>query len=115
MSVRLTGDLLALDKRIKKLVNQQVESIHQSFPGRNYQIQARIAEEFDQLKGHRVRFELVATTSGRQQIIVREAQKKAEESVKAAFISLKTKLRRLNVRRPQNQPSATTTLRPAST
>lgn len=99
MSVRISGDFLALDDRIKRLINQQAQAIQDSFPSRDYEIQARIAEEFDQLNGHRVRVELVVTSPERQQVIVREAQKKAEESIMTAFSSLKPKLRRLGSRR----------------
>lgn len=115
MSVRISGDFLALDKRIKRLINQQAQAIQSSFPGRDYEIGARIAEEFDQLNGHRVRFELVVTSPERQQIIVREAQKKAEESIKSAFTSLKSKLRRLGARRPQQATPSPATLPAAST
>ncbi|WP_200240044.1 Fis family transcriptional regulator [Lamprobacter modestohalophilus] len=115
MSVRISGDFLALDNRIKRLINQQAQAIQASFPGRDYEIGARIAEEFDQLNGHRVRFELVVTSPERQQIIVREAQKKAEESIKSAFSSLKSKLRRIGARRPQRTASAPASLPAAST
>jgi ribosome-associated translation inhibitor RaiA len=114
MSVRISGDFLALDNRIKRLINQQVQAIQASFPGRDYEIQARIAEEFDQLNGHRVRFELRVTSPERQQIIVREAQKKAEESISTAFSSLKSKLRRLSGRRPQRSSPPPTSLPAAS-
>jgi hypothetical protein len=107
MSVRITGDLLALDKRVKRLIAEHAQAIHASFPGREYEIQARIAEEFDQLKGHRVRVELVVTSPEHQQIIVREARKKAEESIKAAFVSLKPKLRRLGIKRARQELQAT--------
>ncbi|WP_201245987.1 Fis family transcriptional regulator [Halochromatium salexigens] len=115
MSVRISGDFLALDNRIKRLINQHAQAIQTSFPGRDYEIQARIAEEFDQLNGHRVRLELIVTSPERQQIIVREAQKKAEESIKSAFTSLKSKLRRLGARRIQQQMPAQTSLPVAST
>jgi ribosome-associated translation inhibitor RaiA len=117
MSVRISGDFLALDQRVKKLINQHAQAIQDSFPGRRYDIQARIAEEFDQLNGHRVRVELIAISPDRQQIMVREAQKKAEESIKSAFTSLKSKLRRIGLKRSQQQSSATrgTTLPAAST
>lgn len=106
MSVRISGDFLALDQRVKTLINQHAQAIQESFPGRHYDIQARIAEEFDQLNGHRIRVELIASSPERQQIIVREAKKKAEESIKAAFTSLKGKLRRLGLKRPQQQGNA---------
>lgn len=95
MSVRISGDTLALDKRLRRLIESNTASIQQSFPNRSVEVTARIAEEFDPLHGHRVRCELVATASQRQQIIVREAHKKPEDAIRAAFAGLKSKLRRL--------------------
>lgn len=99
MSVRISGDLLALDKRLQRMIKTQAAAIQSSMPSQDISIQAKIAEEFDQLHGHRVRCELVATSAERQQVIVREAQKRPEEAIKAAFTGLKTKLRRLRIRR----------------
>ena len=98
MSVRISGDTLALDRKIVSRITGHAEALAQSFSTQQFEIQARIAEEFDQLKGHRVRFELVTTTPDRQQIIVREAQKKAEDAIDTAFAGLKPKLRRLRTR-----------------
>lgn len=98
MSVRISGDTLALDRKIVRRIKRHTEALEQSFPTQPVEIEARIAEEFDQLKGHRIRFELVTTTPDRQQIIVREAQKKAEDAIDAAFAGLKPKLRRLRTR-----------------
>lgn len=98
MSVRISGDTLALDKRLRRLIESSAAAIQQSFPNRGVEVQARIAEEFDQLHGHRVRCELIATAAERQQIIVREAQKKPEDAISAAFAGLKNQLRRLRFR-----------------
>jgi ribosome-associated translation inhibitor RaiA len=98
MSVRISGDTLALDRKIVRRIERHTQALEQSFPSQEFQIQARIAEEFDQLKGHRVRCELVTTTPDRQQIIVREAHKKPEEAIDAAFAGLKPNLRRLRSR-----------------
>jgi ribosome-associated translation inhibitor RaiA len=98
MSVRISGDTLALDRKLVRRINRHADALVQSTPGQPLDIQVRIAEEFDQLRGHRVRCELIADLSPRRQIIVREAQKKAEESIDTAFAGLKTKLRRQRVR-----------------
>lgn len=98
MSVRISGDTLALDRKIVRRIERHTQALEQSFPSQPVEIQARIAEEFDQLKGHRVRCELVTTTPDRQQIIVREAQKRAEDAIDTAFAGLKPKLRRLRSR-----------------
>ncbi|WP_295542638.1 HPF/RaiA family ribosome-associated protein [uncultured Thiohalocapsa sp.] len=98
MSVRITGDTLALDRKLNRRINRLAADLGQSAPDQPLDLQARIAEEFDQLRGHRVRCELVATLPGKRQIIVREAQKKAEDAIDAAFGGLRTKLRRLRIR-----------------
>ncbi len=98
MSVRITGDMLALDRKLVRRVNRLAEELTQSAPDQQLDLQVRLAEEFDQVRGHRVRCELVAILSAKRQIIVREAQKKAEESIDTAFSGLKTKLRRLRIR-----------------
>jgi ribosome-associated translation inhibitor RaiA len=98
MSVRITGDTLALDRKLGRRINRLAADLTQSAPSQELDLQVRIAEEFDQVKGHRVRCELVATLSAKRQIMVREAHKKAEDAIDAAFSGLRTKLRRLRIR-----------------
>ncbi|WP_058557103.1 HPF/RaiA family ribosome-associated protein [Thiohalocapsa sp. ML1] len=97
MSVRITGDTLALDSKLVRRINQHADNLQSATPDQPLDLQVRIAEEFDQLRGHRVRCELVATLSAKRQIIVREAQKKAEQAIDTAFAGLKTKLRRQRI------------------
>ncbi len=98
MSVSISGDMLALDRKIVRRIKRHAEALEQSFASQHFEIQARVAEEFDELKGHRVRCELITTTPDRQQVIVREAQKRAEDAIDMAFTGLKPKLRRLRTR-----------------
>ncbi|ESQ12884.1 MAG TPA: Fis family transcriptional regulator [Chromatiaceae bacterium] len=98
MSVRISGDTLALDRKIVRRIERHTQALEKSFPSQEFEICARIAEEFDSLKGHRVRCELVTTTPERQQVIVREAHKKPEDAIDSAFAGLKPKLRRLRSR-----------------
>jgi ribosome-associated translation inhibitor RaiA len=98
MSVRISGDTLALDRKLVRRINKHADALNQSAPDQTLDLQVRIAEEFDQYKGHRVRCELIATLSAKRQIIVREAQKKAEEAIDTAFAGLKSKLRRHRIR-----------------
>ncbi|MGD2020117.1 MAG: Fis family transcriptional regulator [Thiohalocapsa sp.] len=98
MSVRISGDTLALDRKLVRRVNRLAEDISQAAPDSQLDLQVRIAEEFDQLRGHRVRCELVATLSAKRQIIVREAHKKAEDAIDTAFGGLRIKLRRMRIR-----------------
>jgi ribosome-associated translation inhibitor RaiA len=98
MSVTLTGDMLALDRGIRGAIEEQATRLRSRFPSQAIEMKARIAEEFDQLNGHRIRFELIASLADRQQIIVREARKSAEEAMASAFRGLKAKLRQISLR-----------------
>ncbi|MBK1629875.1 hypothetical protein CKO31_03785 [Thiohalocapsa halophila] len=98
MSVRITGDTLALDRKLGRRINRLAADLTQAAPDQQLDLQVRLAEEFDQVKGHRVRCELVANLSAKRQIVVREAHKKAEEAIDTAFGGLRTKLRRLRIR-----------------
>ncbi len=98
MSVKLTGDTLALDRKIRGTIEELATQLRSRFPSQAIDMTARIAEEFDQLNGHRVRFELIASLTDRQQIIVREARKSAEDAMASAFRGLKGKLRRISLR-----------------
>ncbi|WP_295882748.1 HPF/RaiA family ribosome-associated protein [uncultured Thiohalocapsa sp.] len=98
MSVRITGDMLALDRKLVRRINRLATELGKAAPDQQLDLQVKIAEEFDQVRGHRVRCELVANLSAKRQIIVREAHKKAEESIDTAFTGLRTKLRRLRIR-----------------
>jgi ribosome-associated translation inhibitor RaiA len=90
--------MLALDRKLVRRINKHADPLTQSAPDQQLDLQVRIAEEFDQLRGHRVRCELVATLSEKRQIIVREAHKKAEDAIDAVFSGLKIKLRRMRIR-----------------
>lgn len=114
MSVRVTGDTLALDRKIVARIKRQAESLTQGLSGQEPEILARIAEEFDELRGHRVRCELVTHAADRQQVVVREASKTPEEAIDAAFSGLKVKLRRLRTRSLSKQGKETA-LRPTGT
>lgn len=106
MSVRISGDMLALDRKLVRRINRLADTLTQSAPDQQLDLQVRIAEEFDQLRGHRVRCELVANLSAKRQIVVREAQKKAEDAIDTAFGGLKTKLRRMRIRSLGKQGAA---------
>lgn len=95
MSIRISGDLLALDASIRSIIEQQAKRLAARFPDRDIHSEARILEEFDPVRGHRVRCELRVELAGRRQIVVREARKEASEAVSAAFASIKLRLRRL--------------------
>ncbi len=95
MSIRISGDMLALDASIRSIIEIQAKRLAARFPGRDMKTEARILEEFDPVRGHRVRCELRIDLPGRRQVVVREAKKEAAEAVSAAFAAVKIKLRQL--------------------
>ncbi len=106
MSVKVTGDTLALDKKIRHAIERQADLIRERIPQQNVEMSAKIAEEFDPLNGHRIRCEVVAAFADRQQVIVREARKTADEAIASAFRGLNAKLKRLRIRAQMPAPAA---------
>lgn len=98
MSVEIQGDMLALDGHLCRRIRSQAEAFQASFPGQQIALVARIGEEFDALRGHRVRCELSTSLTERRQIIVREARKSADEAITAAFSEIKKKFRQMSLR-----------------
>jgi ribosome-associated translation inhibitor RaiA len=111
MSIRISGDMLALDPSIRSIIEQQAQRLAARFPDREIRTEARILEEFDPVRGHRVRCELRVDLPGRRQVVVREAKRDAAEAVAAAFAAAKVQLRRLT--RPTALPETTAKPAPA--
>jgi hypothetical protein len=88
--------MLALDASIRSIIEGQAERLAARFPDREIRTEARILEEFDPIRGHRVRCELRIDLPDRRQIVVREAKREAAEAVTAAFAAAKPQLRRLS-------------------
>ncbi|AGA90389.1 Sigma 54 modulation protein / S30EA ribosomal protein [Thioflavicoccus mobilis 8321] len=110
MSIRISGDMLALDASIRSIIEQQAERLAARFPDRKIRTEARILEEFDPVRGHRVRCELRIDLPNRRQMVVREARRDAAEAVAAAFAAAKPQLRRLNrptLAEPTDKPAGT--------
>lgn len=99
-TVHISGDTLALDKAVRDRVEGEAAALQQRHPDVELELRVRIAEELDQIHGHRVRCELVATAGNRRQVVVREAQKDAMAAIAGAFGSAKRQLRRLAHRGP---------------
>jgi ribosome-associated translation inhibitor RaiA len=100
-AVHISGDTLALDQDLRARLQAEASRLQGRYPETPIQLRVKIAEEFDQRHGHRVRCELVAATGERQQIVVREAQKDPLAAIANAFASAKRQLRRLSLRRPR--------------
>ncbi|MBK1649312.1 hypothetical protein CKO36_12010 [Rhabdochromatium marinum] len=90
--------MLALDSHLCRHIRSQAEAFQARFPSHQIALIARIGEEFDALKGHRVRCELRTSVAHRQQIIVRAARKNAEDAIAAAFSDIKKKFRQTSLR-----------------
>jgi ribosome-associated translation inhibitor RaiA len=97
-TVHISGDTLALDQRVRDQVLSEATQLQQRHPEETLGLRIRIMEEFDNLHGHRVRCEVIATLRERRQVIVREARKQAAEAIAHAFASAKRQLRRLRKR-----------------
>lgn len=109
--VHISGDTLALDRAIRERVEAGAAGLQQRYPDLPMELRVRIAEEFDQLHGHRVRCELVATAGKGRQVVVREAQKDAMAAIAGVFTSAKRQLRRLAHRGPAVPETAESGLR----
>jgi ribosome-associated translation inhibitor RaiA len=91
---RISGDTLALDTKIRARIMAETQQLQQRYPSLRIKLQVRVAEEFDQLHGHRVRCELIADLPGRRQLLIREAQKDAFAAISDAFSAARQQLRR---------------------
>lgn len=111
--LHISGDTLALDRALRARLQAEASSLQDRYPDTPIRLSVKIAEEFDQRHGHRVRCELVATTDARQQVVVREAQKDPLAAIAGAFASAKRQLRRLSLRGPRLAIAATPQLQPS--
>jgi hypothetical protein len=97
-NLHIGGDLLALDRTLRGLIADEARDIETRFPDQTAELRVRIAEEFDQTRGHQIRCEVVTALADRRQVIVREFRKQAREAVSEAFAATKVQLRRLRRR-----------------
>lgn len=111
--LHISGDTLALDRALRARLQAEASSLQDRYPDTPIRLSVKIAEEFDQRHGHRVRCELVATTDARQQVVVREAQKDPLAAIAGAFASAKRQLRRLSLRGSRLAIAATPQLQPS--
>jgi ribosome-associated translation inhibitor RaiA len=98
MPITISGDTLALDKAIRRQIENEAQRLAERFPEERIDARARISEEFDPLHGHRVRCELRADLGQGRQLIVREARKDAAEAIRAVFVAARRNVRQLRRR-----------------
>ena len=103
MEISITGDALILQKSIRDRIEADAKSFASRFNNKPTRIEVKLEEEFDQVKGHRVRCGLSTSLGDRRQILVRESRKKPEDAIAAAFTAAKRTVRRLAVRRSTAQ------------
>ena len=96
--IKISGDTLALDRKICRQIEQEAKKLALRFPEECIDALARINEEFDPLHGHRVRCELRANLGQGRQLVVRDARKDAAEAITEVFGAAKRSLRRLRRR-----------------
>lgn len=111
MPIQISGDTLALDKAIRRQIENEAQILADRFPGERIDAQARISEEFDPLHGHRVRCELRAKLSSGRQLVVRDARKDAAEAIREVFGTARRNVRQL--RRRMSTPAALAPMVPA--
>lgn len=113
-ALHISGDTLALDQALRARLQAEASSLQGRYPDTPIRLRVKIAEEFDQRHGHRVRCELVAATDARQQVVVvREAQKDPLAAIASAFASAKRQLRRLSLRPPRLAIASPARLQPS--
>jgi ribosome-associated translation inhibitor RaiA len=96
--IRIRGDTLALDPKIRHHITAEAERLQQRYPHTQLALRIGISEEFDPARGHRVRCELDAKLSDRHQFVIREAHKEALTAITGVFANARKQLRRLAAR-----------------
>jgi ribosome-associated translation inhibitor RaiA len=97
-TLHIGGDMLALDHALRRLIVTEAGQLRQRFPDQTADLRVRIGEEFDQVRGHQIRCEVVASLADRRQVVVREFRKGPREAITEAFAATKLQLRRLRRR-----------------
>lgn len=100
MVLKIGGDMLALDAAIRQQIETEARKLMERFSDELSEAQFNIQEEFDPLRGHRVRCELSAKLGSGQQMVMREARKSPNEAIAAVFDATHQALRRLRRQRP---------------
>jgi len=99
MEISITGDALILQTSIRERIEADAHSFANRFNNKPTKIEVKLEEEFDQVRGHRIRCGLSTSLGDRRQILVRESRKKPEDAIAAAFTAAKRTVRRLAVSR----------------
>lgn len=98
MPITISGDTLALDKAIRRQIENEAQRLAERFPDERIETRARITEEFDPIHGHRIRCELRADLGRGRQLVIREARKDAAEAIHEVFVAARRNLRQLRRR-----------------
>lgn len=115
MLIKIGGDTLALDLDIRRQIEAEASQLAARFPGPPMEGRATIQEEFDQLHGRRIRFELFVKPECGRQVVIREARKNATEAIREAFIAARRSLRRNRYQRlASDSPAHQTVITPRS-
>jgi len=109
-NLHIGGDTLALDRALRRLIVSETQQLQERFPDQTVDFRVRITEEFDQVRGHQMRCEVVASLTDRRQVVVRESRKEPHHAITEAFAAAKVQLRRLRRRSVLPVAPAATTL-----
>ncbi|QIK37092.1 Fis family transcriptional regulator [Caldichromatium japonicum] len=99
MVLKIGGDMLALDAAIRQQIEKEGSKLMERFSDELSEAQFNIQEEFDPLRGHRVRCELSAKLGSGQQMVMRETRKLPNEAITGVFDAAHQALRRLRRQR----------------
>lgn len=109
-NLHIGGDMLALDRALRRMIVTETGQLRERFPEQTVDLRVRICEEFDPVRGHQIRCEVVASLVDRRQVVVREFRKDPRQAITEAFAAAKIQLRRLRRRSVLPMASAGTTL-----
>jgi hypothetical protein len=109
-NLHIGGDMLALDRALRRLIVNETSELRERFPDQTVDLRVRICEEFDPVRGHKTRCEVVASLVDRRQVVVREFRKEPRQAITETFAAAKVQLRRLRRRSVLPMAPAGTTL-----
>ena len=94
MRIQISGDTLALDRAIRRQIETEAGALTARFSREPMDLRVQIAEELDQLHGHRVRCEIRIQAGRGRQWVVREAHKAASQAIAESFKNARKTIRR---------------------
>lgn len=105
MPIKIGGDMLAMNAGVRRQIEEEAEKLNGRFPGEYLDQQVTIQEEFDQLRGHRIRCELTITTGAGKQIMVRDAAKELKPLIEQVYSNARRSIVKARRQDMQSSPA----------